>query len=217
MEPGVIYEDTYLVPLDPVFDAPTAVRMAVGMGLRTGDDYATLTGAMPDGSEAANVIVDAGVAYPTYPAVCLDLQQDENAVQATLGGFARLSAEGIDITTAPGEEIPVALKLDHMQDTPIDWTVFLHLADENGEVIAQADGPPLGGDYPTSLWRRSCGVESVYRLTIPPDALEGTYTLLTGMYNAADPAFARAEAVAPDGTPYPNFAVPLGTIRVEGP
>jgi hypothetical protein len=217
MEPGAIYEDTYLVPLDPVFDAPTAVHMSVGMGIWIEGKYTTLTGAMPDGSEAANVVVDAGVAYPADPAACVDVTPDEATVQATLGGFARLSADRLDLTAAPGDEIPVALKFDHMQDTPIDWTVFVHLADENGEVIAQADGQPLNGDYPTSLWRRSCGVEDVYHLAIPPDAPEGTYTVLTGMYNAADPAFARAEAIAPDGTPYPNFAVPLGTIRVEGP
>lgn len=217
MMPGAIYEDSYRLPLDAAFEAPTLVRVAVGIGLRTGDDYTTLTGAMPDGGEAANVIVNAGVAYPADPAACLSIEPGEGTVLAALGGFARLAAERLDLTAAPGDAIPVALVLDHAGDTPIDWTVFVHLANEAGEVVTQADGQPLDGDYPTSFWRRSCGVEDVHPLMVPPDAPEGTYTVLAGMYDAADPAFTRAEAVAPDGTPYPNNAVPLGTIRVEGP
>ena len=30
--------------------------------------------------------------------------------------------------------------------------MFAHLADEEGNIITQGDGPPLNGDYPTGAW-----------------------------------------------------------------
>lgn len=33
-----------------------------------------------------------------------------------------------------------------------DYTVFVHLVDEEGTIVAQGDGPPLDGDYPTGAW-----------------------------------------------------------------
>jgi hypothetical protein len=33
-----------------------------------------------------------------------------------------------------------------------DYTVFIHLTDAAGQLIAQFDGPPATGAYPTSLW-----------------------------------------------------------------
>ena len=33
-----------------------------------------------------------------------------------------------------------------------NYTVFVHVLDDQGKIIAQADAQPRGGDYPTSLW-----------------------------------------------------------------
>jgi hypothetical protein len=35
---------------------------------------------------------------------------------------------------------------------PADYTVFVHLLDATGRVVAQHDGPPVNSSYPTSLW-----------------------------------------------------------------
>ncbi|MGQ9554460.1 MAG: hypothetical protein ACUVWR_10135 [Anaerolineae bacterium] len=34
-----------------------------------------------------------------------------------------------------------------------DWTAFVHLTDANGVIIAQADGDPVNGHFPTGDWR----------------------------------------------------------------
>ena len=48
----------------------------------------------------------------------------------------------------------IQLTLYWQADTPIasDVTVFVHSLDSSGAILAQADGPPLEGHYPTSEW-----------------------------------------------------------------
>ena len=54
----------------------------------------------------------------------------------------------------------------------IDYTIFVHLLDAAGNVVAQADGPPNDGLSPTSLWRPGDVVRDVHRFppgTVVPD------------------------------------------------
>lgn len=214
MQPGVIYADDYSLELDPSFDAPTALRIAVGVGFWERPRYTVLSGRLPDGTETASAIVDAGVAYPAEQEVCTAQVSEDTAPTATLGGFAQVWAGLQDTVAEPGDEIAVRLVWDRLADTPHDWTVFLHLVGPDGQVVAQADGQPLNGDYPTSLWRRPCQVEGLRTLHLPSDLPAGTYQVVMGLYNLADPALPRAQAAAPDGSPYPDNVIPLGTVRV---
>ncbi len=47
----------------------------------------------------------------------------------------------------------IVLYWQAMNDIDRDYTVFVHLLDEQGNVTAQADSPPVEGHYPTSRWR----------------------------------------------------------------
>ena len=70
-------------------------------------------------------------------------------------------------------------------DGPVeeDYTVFLHLADRFGRVLAQHDGQPLGGANPTSLWLPGEVVVDRREVALAPGAPAGTYRLLVGMYD----------------------------------
>jgi 4-amino-4-deoxy-L-arabinose transferase-like glycosyltransferase len=60
-----------------------------------------------------------------------------------------------------------------------DYTVFVHLVDENGIVVAQRDVMPLNNEYPTSLWVAGEYVLDRYHF----DQISGaTYTLRIGLY-----------------------------------
>jgi hypothetical protein len=118
---------------------------------------------------------------------------------------------------APGEGAPVTLVWDRVSDTPINWTVFVQMVDKDGEIVAQADGPPLDGYYPTSLWREPCQVTDVHLLTVPSTAPPGDYEIIVGLYDANDTAYSRAQPIGQDGTVLPEYAVPLGIIRVVRP
>ncbi len=63
-----------------------------------------------------------------------------------------------------------------------DYTVFVHLLDEEGHLVAQHDGPPRGGEYPTSWWRAGERVLDVHALPLG-EWSDGPLFLRVGMYH----------------------------------
>jgi hypothetical protein len=63
-----------------------------------------------------------------------------------------------------------------------DYTVFVHLLDAGGQVVAQHDSQPLGGTYPTSVWDGGEVVSDRHVLTLPSDMAPGDYWLRVGLY-----------------------------------
>ena len=65
-----------------------------------------------------------------------------------------------------------------------DYTVFVHLRDrESGDNVAQGDGPPIDGWYPTSLWQIGEVVEDEHGVTITAEVAPGQYDLVVGWYD----------------------------------
>ncbi len=65
-----------------------------------------------------------------------------------------------------------------------DYTVFVHLRDvESGENVAQGDGPPAAGWYPTSLWEVGEVVVDEHEVTVTADVPSGEYELVVGWYD----------------------------------
>lgn len=50
-----------------------------------------------------------------------------------------------------------------------DYTIFVHVLDDAGQLIAQHDSPPQGGRYPTSIWNAGEIVVDEVTLILPPD------------------------------------------------
>ena len=65
--------------------------------------------------------------------------------------------------------------------TEVDYTVFVHVLDAGGAVVAQEDASPLDGAYPTSIWDAQEIVKDPYALVIPADA-RGPFSIEIGMY-----------------------------------
>ncbi len=53
-----------------------------------------------------------------------------------------------------------------VRPVPADYSLFVHLLDEGGSLVAQDDGFPSGGNYPTSAWRAGELVEDRRRLPV---------------------------------------------------
>jgi hypothetical protein len=64
------------------------------------------------------------------------------------------------------------------------YTVFTHLYDPEGTLVAQHDGAPCDGSCPTSAWITDEVLSDVRRITVPSDAPAGAYTLGVGMYDS---------------------------------
>jgi hypothetical protein len=63
-----------------------------------------------------------------------------------------------------------------------DYTVFVHLLDAQGTTVAQHDGQPQDGAYPTSVWDGGEVVADEGTLTLPSDLPPGDHWLRVGLY-----------------------------------
>ncbi len=89
---------------------------------------------------------------------------------------------------------------------PADYTIFVHLLDAAGNLVAQADGVPNDGLSPTRIWRAGDVVVDAHRFppgTVVPDG--GTF--LVGAYR---PDTGERAPVTLDGAPLPDNAMKLG-------
>ncbi len=68
---------------------------------------------------------------------------------------------------------------------PLDtnYTIFAHLVDAEGNIIAQQDQQPLGGRYPTTVWEPGEVVNDTISISLPAEAAGKTACLRLGMYN----------------------------------
>src|SRR6185437_13269025 len=62
------------------------------------------------------------------------------------------------------------------------YTVFVHLLDANGHLVAQHDGQPLDGTYPTTDWDPGDTVYDAVDVSLPPTLPAGTYSVEVGLY-----------------------------------
>jgi hypothetical protein len=70
------------------------------------------------------------------------------------------------------------------ENPPPDYVVFCHLYDpEKNEIVAQSDGRPLKGVYPTNAWRAGQVIADQIDLPLSK-APAGAYRLAVGMYEA---------------------------------
>lgn len=110
-----------------------------------------------------------------------------------------------DDPTVPAEKIDEALALldyrldpiwisGHANDFSLTWAaktalaadyqLYVHLRDrETGETIAQADGPPLDGWYPTSRWLPGTEIHDERKFYLPEGVTSGEYELSVGFYD----------------------------------
>jgi hypothetical protein len=111
-----------------------------------------------------------GIPLPDKPEHILDANLD-NLVQ--LHGYT---------SAVTGSAYRVFLFWSVLSPIPNDFTQFVHIRNENGETVAQADFEPLEGQYSTTLWKMGETVVDVVDIPIPADLSAGQYRVLAGLY-----------------------------------
>jgi hypothetical protein len=126
-------------------------------------------------------------------------------------GAAAMFGEAISLTgytvspTANG--VDVTLFWEARAPLQTDYTVFIHLVGAEGQIAAQADGQPVGGQYPTSIWEAGEAVVDRRTVTAP----RGEYQVYVGLYQWETSA---RLPVALDGGSSPEDRLSLGVVRV---
>jgi hypothetical protein len=92
-----------------------------------------------------------------------------------------------------------------------DYVVFVHLLAGEGALVAQADGPPLDGDYPTSFWSPGERIADRHVLDIS-NLPQGAYALQVGMYLLETGQ--RLPVTGRSGERLVSDAIPLGELHL---
>ena len=104
---------------------------------------------------------------------------------ATLGSGIQLAAADLSAATAaPGDTTAVRLRWQVVAPPgPGLLHAFVHLGDPTQPPLAQADGPVMGGQYPSRLWEEGEVFEETIMLTLPGDLPPGDYPVHIGLYD----------------------------------
>ncbi|MBE2199288.1 MAG: DUF2142 domain-containing protein [Anaerolinea sp.] len=111
--------------------------------------------------------------------------QTAATVQAQLGSAIQLVDAQVSASSArPGDTVFVDVTWQVTGAPGSDFTTLIHLAMAGQPPLAQADGPPLGGDYPTGVWAAGEVIVDRYELTLPEEGVaDGRYPIWIGMYD----------------------------------
>jgi len=104
------------------------------------------------------------------------------ATMTVAGGPIRLRS----VATARakvGEALAVVLYWESVSPVTKSYTVFTHLVDAAGQIVAQQDNVPVTGLAPTNTWQTGVLIRDPYRLPLPPTLVPGDYQLLVGLYS----------------------------------
>ncbi|MBN1977154.1 MAG: hypothetical protein JW918_07105 [Anaerolineae bacterium] len=104
-----------------------------------------------------------------------------------LGDQIRLLDYSLTLSPGRGEvegdkSLLLTLRWQALRPPEDDYTIFFHVLDPAGNLVAQHDAPPLDGVYPTSKWI----VGDVFTQRIELDVPPGAYDLVVGMYTYPD-------------------------------
>jgi hypothetical protein len=88
----------------------------------------------------------------------------------------------VDESVKPGNYFRLLLYWKAGSEPTGDYSVFVHLLDEEGEVSAQSDGVPANGMLPTWAWMPSEIVEDEHLIPLDSDVPPGKYRLAIGLY-----------------------------------
>lgn len=137
------------------------------------------------------------VAYPTLalsilalflligPPLSLDLARTEieQPFEASFGEQVQLVGYAIDDqAVSPGDALELRFYMYALQNMGTDYSLFVHLVDADGTLIAQDDHQPVADNRPTSHWLRGELIRDVSRLQLPLDIPVGEYRIVIGLY-----------------------------------
>jgi hypothetical protein len=122
----------------------------------------------------------------TRPAATPPVRAPKIPLEVTVGDGINLI--GYDILPEPvrvGGSLYIQYHWQVTAQPTTDWTIFNHVVDSGGNVVAGFDSQPGRGSLITPRWQAGWRVLDEYELTLPADLPPGDYMLRLGLYDAA--------------------------------
>lgn len=161
-------------------DAPPGrYRLEIGIFDRRAGTRLPLSGEKQRGSLILAGWVKVAAAEPQpLPALA-------NPISAQLGDSIALAGFEAAKQDQVGNMLEVKLGFRAIQTPPEDYTVFVQLLSPAGQLVAQSDAMPQGGQQPTGSWDPGEEILDTHILKLPSGLPPGQYRLIAGMYLAS--------------------------------
>jgi hypothetical protein len=204
LEPGQILKDTYPVLANGGSEAPTRLLVNVGLFDIKEAGRPGIPAIGPEGQEVAPTVGRLKLVPVNWPPL------EALPPVAGFGDDIQLQDYRLDNCATSEDVCLITFKWLAQAQPAADYTVFIQLW-QGGKQVAGFDGPPLGEDYPTSMWEADEVILDPHRLDLSGRA-PGEYRVLAGLYN-----FATGERLpaSVEGAPLPDNAVELGIIQIK--
>jgi hypothetical protein len=175
--PGEVIRDEFRVPVRTGAARPVAANLLTGLYHHKTSQRLPATDASGQAT-LLPVLARVKIAIPTQP------QSPRHALNVNLDNRVRLVGYDLPANQAhPGAEVSLVLYWQVLKSVGADYTVFIHLLDENDVRVGQGDGPPLNNTYPTSFWAAGENLADAHRLKIPSETAPKTYRIAIGLYD----------------------------------
>jgi hypothetical protein len=184
--PGEIIIDPFGVPVAE--DAPEGVyTINVGLYQQVGQRAVSLP-LVQAGQLLETTSINIGPVKVGRPPAgfTVEAASPQVALNQPFGDAPHLTLLGYDLERSADEGQPsLQLTLYWRSEAPLpaDYTTFVHLLNQAGDVVAQKDRPPLDGAYPTSLWDPGEIIADRIVISLPSDLPAGDYSLAVGLYD----------------------------------
>ena len=203
-EPDVIYPDTYFLPISSTAEAPTIMRMDLSFW---DDDLSNPLSISVSDVPIESLFLDLGRLLPLH---------EKNYTPEIKDGSVFTSGArlvGYSISEYLPSEISFTLYWQPETKIATDLTVFVHMIDSLGNIVAQADRPPSNGYWPTSAWEPGSLISDHHNLVHNIDASREAYTIVIGLYDPLSGL--RVPAYSSAGVEWDNWSVPIYTFGLS--
>jgi hypothetical protein len=149
---------------------------------------------------------------PPAPPPAIALRQDATPPYATWEGG--ISLRSVSIPAAVGSDRSIAINAIWTTSQRINrpYTIFVHLYDAQGNLVAQRDTMPMNGRWPTTCWRAGDSFQDRYTLVAPDTAQAGAYRVALGFYWLSTGERLPVSGQGPGG----SRSVDIGTLEIGG-
>jgi hypothetical protein len=191
--PGEIIADHYQLRLSDGLSTPAALRMDVGFwDFETRQYLDTFDAAgQPTGRQRYEA---AGLA-----------ERAAGSGQPAQGQRLSHAAPVSQTIEQRDGRLLVATRWLATEDFGEAFTIFMHLVGPDGTLIAQADGPAAGGEFPVQWWRAGDMIDDARAIDLPAGLPPGQYQIKFGFYRPGDGW--RLPATDARGQPLPDAAL----------
>jgi hypothetical protein len=170
---GQIIEDVYPILVDSQADAPVLAALSSGW---------------KDHENQVRVVERDGQGNPTTifgRLKVIPAQWPEPSGQAQANFADQILLDDYKIELEAPNRLLVSLNWLSLSELEADYTVFVHVLDEAGQIVAQTDQMPRQGTYPTSWWKPQEIIQDHVQVVLPDTVnTSQPLTLSIGLYRA---------------------------------